>query len=152
MPTKLLRKLVIDYPGITFQPGRSFKWSARHQSLTYNLALKGASALLLHELAHVLLGHDDFTFDVELVRKERLAWEYAQTTLGPHYSVSISDEAVEDAMDSYRAWLHKRSLCPQCNTSCLQTKAGTYKCLACRCQWRANDAREHALRRYVLKT
>jgi hypothetical protein len=151
MPTKLLHKLIADYPDITFKPGRSFKWSARHRTLIYNLSLKGASPLLLHELAHGLLRHDDFYFDVELVRKERLAWDYAQTTLAPRYNITITDDDIEDAMDSYRTWLHKRSVCPECNTSSLQTKTGTYKCLACECQWRASDARERELRRYVLK-
>ncbi len=98
------------------------------------MSLKSASSLLLHELSHVLLGHNDFKFDVELVHKERVAWQYAKDTLAPRYGQIITDDEIEDAMDSYREWLHKRSLCPECDTSSLQTKTGTYKCLACECQ------------------
>lgn len=150
MPTKLLRNLIAEYPNINFQPGRHFKWSAGKKILFYNLSLQNASALLLHELSHVLLGHDSFELDVELVNKESVAWKYAQKELAPRYNVNITDDTIEDAMDSYREWLHKRSLCPECDTSAFQTKTGTYKCLACRCQWRANDARERHLRRYRL--
>ncbi len=148
MLSKLVCKLEVEYPDVHFQPGVSFKWSAKNKTLYYCSVLDGSSSLLLHELSHALLGHDDFKLDVDLVRKERLAWQYAQETLAPRYSVVISDDQIEDAMDTYRNWLHKRSLCPDCQTSGLQTKTGIYKCLACRCQWRANDARQRSLRRY----
>ncbi len=152
MPSKLLDKLGAEYPDIRFRPGPAFKWSAEKKVLLYKLSLKNSPSLLLHELSHALLGHDGFRLDVELVRKERLAWDYAQHTLAPRYGHIISDDEVEDAMDTYRTWLHKRSLCPDCQTSALQTKTGTYKCQACGCQWRANDARERGLRRYRVKT
>jgi hypothetical protein len=150
MPTNLLHKLITEYPDVKFKPGRFFKWSADKKTLFYNLSLKNASALLLHELSHVVLGHNDFELDVELVNKESVAWKYAQKELAPLYNVTITDNEIEDAMDSYREWLHKRSLCPDCNTSAFQTKTGIYKCLACTCQWHANDARERHLRRYKL--
>jgi hypothetical protein len=150
MHSKLLNKLTAEFPEINFRPGRFFKWSPDTHTLFYNLSLKNASVLLLHELSHALLKHDDFRLDIELVQKESIAWKYAQTTLAPRYEVEISDDEIENAMDSYRTWLHKRSLCPDCHTSAFQTKTGTYKCLACQCQWRANDARDRSLRRYRL--
>ena len=150
MHSKLLDKLIVEFPEINFQAGRHFKWSSDARTLFYNLSLKNASSLLLHELSHALLKHDDFELDIELVQKESVAWKYAQTTLAHRYHVEISDDEIEDAMDSYRIWLHKRSLCPDCHTSAFQTKTGTYKCLACLCQWRANDARDRSLRRYRL--
>jgi hypothetical protein len=150
MPTKLLHSLITEFPEVNFQPGQYFKWSADKKVLFYNLSLQNASALMLHELSHVLLGHNDYELDIELVNKESVAWKYAQKELASRYGVTITDDDIEDAMDSYREWLHKRSLCPDCETSSFQTKTGTYKCLACRCQWRANDARESRLRRYKL--
>lgn len=144
----LLKRLIRDYPAITFQLGASFKWSARNQVLLYHLDSKNATSLLLHELAHAILGHDAYKLDIELVKIERLAWQYAKNTLAPRYEHVITDDDIEDALDSYRQWLHERSLCPDCHTSGLQTKNGTYRCLACRCHWRANDARLKALRRY----
>lgn len=150
MPGKLLNKLENDYPDINFQAGSYFKWSAGERVLYYNLSLKNARALLLHELAHVILGHYGFRLDVELIHQEALAWHHAKTELAPRYGVTLIDDELEDAMDSYRQWLHRRSLCPDCCTSSFQTETGVYRCLACRCQWRANDARQHALRRYRL--
>lgn len=150
MPSKLLRSLITEFPEVSFQPGRYFKWSADKKILFYNLSLQNAAALMLHELSHVLLGHENFELDIELINKESVAWQYAQKQLAPRYNVTITDEIIEDAMDSYREWLHKRSLCPDCQTSSFQTKTGTYRCIACQCQWRANDARERHLRRYKL--
>jgi hypothetical protein len=71
-------------------------------------------------------------------------------TLAPRYRVAYDDNLIEDALDTYREWLHARSLCPTCGLTGLQTKTSTYVCMNCRCSWRPNDARQCALRRYKL--
>lgn len=81
---------------------------------------------------------------------ERDAWQYAKDTLGQTYDQAILDDTVEDALDSYRDWLHARSTCPACQATGIQTKKEEYKCLACRTKWRVNEARICALRRYKL--
>lgn len=147
---KLLSSLQRDYPEIHFLPSDKFQWTAQNKTIQYEPTHKNAAALLLHELAHANLDHSEFQFDVELVKKESQAWHHASHVLAPRYGMSITEEIQQDAIDSYRDWLHARSLCPDCQTNTLQTKTGTYSCFVCGCQWRANQARLCGLRRYRL--
>ncbi len=147
---KLLARLQQDYPSTTFEISDSFRWNGQTQTIYFDQAHEQAEMLLLHELAHACLDHAEFQFDIELIKKESEAWDYAALVLAPRYGLSIGEEAKQDAMDSYRDWLHARSLCPNCHVNSLQTKTGTYKCVTCGCQWRANQARTCELRRYKL--
>jgi hypothetical protein len=150
-PTKeLLSQLKADYPNLTFIVGKDFVWSKSRQELTVDLEAFAADALTLHELGHALLQHESFTYDVELLRHEREAWEYAKTALAPTYGVTIATELIEGSLDTYREWLHIRSLCPHCGLTGMQTKTSTYACMNCRCLWRPNDARRTNLRRYKI--
>ena len=152
LKNSLVKKLEKDYPKLKFQLGDMFCWSPEKQTIYYS-ALNSSSqkALLLHELAHAILNHHDFNQDISLLHQERAAWEYAKKKLSSTYNVEITEEDIENALDSYRESLHIRSKCPDCQNNAPQTKAGTYKCIACGCQWRANDARLCQLRRYKLK-
>lgn len=143
----LLLRLKADHPTIEFVGGTTFKWSHQRRELTIG---DGPELYLLHELAHALLDHRDFQFDIELLRHEREAWDYVRSDLAPKYAVSMHEELVEESLDTYREWMHLRSLCPSCGLTGLQTKTSTYVCTNCRCSWRPNDARRHALRRYKL--
>lgn len=106
------------------------------------------AASLLHETAHALLSHTDFTYDINLLKLEREAWTYAKDNLALPYKVEISESTVEQALDSYRDWLHGRSACPDCRQNGIQNSDQSYTCVACGQNWRANDARRCALRRY----
>lgn len=143
----LLAKVAADHPKLQFTPGDAYKWDPRTNTVHIGPPPLD-SAALLHELAHALLGHDTYNKDINLIEMERDAWDYATTTLGAHYSVTISDDHVQDSLDSYRDWLHARSTCPQCAATGIQTQQSNYHCLACRASWTANDARIKALRRY----
>lgn len=146
---ELLSQLKADYPDITFAEGQDFKWSAAEKKL-WVADVEGAELYALHELAHALLGHTDFTLDIGLLRQEREAWDLVRSTLARRYRIPAEDKIIEDALDTYREWLHKRALCPTCGLSGLQTKTSTYLCVNCRCSWRPNDARRVGLRRYKL--
>lgn len=149
-PTKaLLLRLKADYPDITFIVGDDYKWSQKDRTLVVAGA-GGNDLYTLHELAHALLGHTDFVLDIELIKHEREAWSHVQSVLAPHYDITMDPELAEEALDTYREWLHARSLCPSCRSTGLQTKTSTYVCVNCRCSWRPNDARRFALRRYKL--
>ncbi len=151
-PTKeLLSRLRADHPDITFVVGDTFKWSSAKRELMMTES-EGQSLYLLHELSHALLGHADFSLDIDLLRQEREAWDLVRSTLASRYDVTCDDNLIEDALDTYREWLHARSLCPTCGLTGLQTKTSTYVCMNCRCSWRPNDARSRALRRYKLTT
>lgn len=145
----LLSQLEADYPEFEFVEGEDFKWSMPNKTVSF-VRGEGFDLFLLHELAHALLGHDDFNLDIELLVREREAWSLAKETLAPRYNISFDASVAEDALDTYRQWLHDRSLCPRCAQTGLQTKTSTYECINCRCSWRPNDARITALRRYAI--
>lgn len=147
----LLHKLTTTYPQFTFVPAESFYWSSEVATIYYDATTDIVNIpKLLHELSHALLGHVDFILDIELIQMERDAWAFAQT-LASNYSLTISTEVIEQALESYRDWIHKRSICPSCSSNGVQTKTGPYKCFACGDQWRANDARVCELRRFKLQ-
>lgn len=145
--TSLINKLRIEFPDFRFAPDSDFRWSPNEKTVYYG-ASSGDTASLLHELAHAILNHGDYTRDIELIQIERDAWNHAQSTLSPKYGVHISDDLIEDSLDTYRDWLHARSTCPDCQATGVQTKKHHYKCLVCGGVWRVNDARVCALRRY----
>jgi hypothetical protein len=143
----LLNKLQKDYPQLLFTPGERFAWSPDIHTVVYDESDLKNTSLLLHELAHGLLEHHDYSKDVELVAMEAAAWDKA-IEIAPTYSVTISDDTVQDTLDTYREWLHARSTCPQCDATGYQSGKSEYTCVACGYKWRVNEARICALRRY----
>jgi len=147
----LVARLRHDFPDIGFEPGDGFRWSPRDNSVYYVAPLKKRDgATLLHEAGHALLGHTDFSHDINLIKMEREAWSRA-LQLAKTYDVTIDDDAVEEALDSYRDWLDARSRCPNCGQTGVQESEGIYHCPICRVGWRVNDARQCGLRRYRLE-
>jgi hypothetical protein len=143
----LLPKLEKDYPQLVFAPGERFAWSPDAQTVFYDKSDLTNTSLLLHELAHGLLGHHDYSKDIELITMETEAWDKA-LELATRYSVDITDETVQDTLDTYREWLHARSTCPECEATGYQSGKSEYTCVACAHAWRVNEARICALRRY----
>jgi len=142
---KLLTQLQVDYPQFHFAIGSSDRWDSNG---TVYYTAETSRPALLHELAHALLGHSTYQLDIELLRMERSAWDHAQHTLAPHYGVTMTNDDVQDALDTYRYWLHNRSLYPDCHLSGLQQSDGDYRCVGCSLTWRANAAKTCALRRF----
>lgn len=151
--SSLVDKVRKDFPEITFIAGDDFVWSAATSTITYQPLKKQADvSAFLHELAHARLEHINFGSDIELLSKEAEAWHYAQAYLAPRYNFAIVSDYIEDQLDSYRDWLHNRSLCPNCRQTGIQnaTQMAQYNCLNCNQKWRVNDARRCALRRFSL--
>lgn len=146
----LINSLEADFPQLCFVQHETCRWSPDTQTVYY-AALKTPenNYTLLHELAHGSLEHRDFTSDIDLLRKEVEAWQYAKDVLGKTYGIEIPDDFIDDSLETYRIWIHNRSLCPNCNQNGMQTKNDTYECLNCRCRWRVNDARQCQLKRYI---
>lgn len=139
----LVQQLQRDYPNLTFRPANCAHWSANEQTIYYN----DDDLQTLHELGHALLNHRSYSQDITLLQMERAAWEKAQQ-LAPRYSLVIDDNTIEDALDSYRDWLHQRSKCPQCGQTGIQSASDlSYHCPNCQCVWRATDGRQTAMRR-----
>lgn len=144
-------RLQEDFPQFTFKAADEFWWSAATNTIYINSKAQQNREFTLHELSHALLGHQGYKRDVELLKLERDAWEHAKTVLAARYDISIDEDIVQDNLDTYRRWLHARSACPECETVGIQTKEQLYKCVACGLEWRVNEARLCALRRYSLK-
>ena len=149
--TTLLSLLKINYPQFSFKLGDDFLWSPPNSTIYYSNKLDNQPVFLLHELSHALLGHTNYTSDIQLITMERQAWDHT-VKIAQLYNIAISDQIVQSNLDSYRDWLHLRSACPKCQSTGLQTKETTYKCPACGHRWQVNEARTCALRRYEIKT
>ena len=143
----LLSKVRAAYPNLNFTDGEAFQWSPHEKTIYYHP--DGPAFDLIHELAHALLGHTSYTKDIQLLEMERDAWARA-ITIAAQYDITVTEDYIQDALDTYRDWLHARSTCPECNATGLQSKKSLYRCLVCSTEWRVNDARVCALRRYKL--
>lgn len=147
--TSLAARLSGDFPQFQFAPDKEFRWSPVEKTVFFD-QFSDDPASLLHELSHALLGHTDYFKDIQLIGMERDAWSHASDKLCPAYGVRVTDEEIQDALDTYRDWLHARSTCPTCTATGIQAKIHTYRCIACGAKWSVNDARVCALRRYKL--
>ena len=147
--SSILSTLKKDFPAITFKRSDTFRWSPEEGTIYY--ADDTDSASLLHEVAHALLKHTHYKYDVALLEIERQAWDVVVSDLSKRYDIPVTEEEVENMLDTYRDWLHSRSLCPTCQATGIQADKATYNCLACNTNWRVNEARSCALRRYKTK-
>lgn len=145
----LIDKLRLNYPDLRFTASDSFEWNVAEKQVLFDPNDDLGIERLLHEVGHAQLQHEGFHKDVDLIAMERAAWELAKTDIGPKFDVRIPADVIEDDLDTYRGWLHARSTCPECESTGLQIKRHTYKCLACSKNWRVNDARTCELRRYT---
>jgi hypothetical protein len=148
----LLNRLRIDHPQFAFEPASEFWWSAAKRTIYIDPDAPHTQAFSLHELSHALLDHQGYEYDIDLIKLERDAWEYARTELAPLYQLEIDEQVIQVNLDTYRDWLHARSTCPDCSATGIQTKGQAYRCIACGHTWRVNEARLCALRRYSLST
>lgn len=138
---KLVLKLKKDYPDLQFTAGVSHCWSPEHAEISYAVTQDGrGTEALLHELGHARLKHQSYQSDAELLQKEVEAWQEA-ATLAAHYGVTIDQEHIEQCLDSYRDWLHRRSACPACESTGLQLNIRQYRCINCRQTWNVTVAR-----------
>lgn len=146
--SNLLAKLRDAFPHIKFSEGDQFRWSPTTQTVFYK-STDSELVTLLHETAHATLQHTSYTYDIDLLHLERDAWNKT-LELGELYGVEIDDESVETALDTYRDWLHARSLCPACRQNGVQSSENTYSCVICGQQWSVNDARSCGLKRHKI--
>lgn len=135
---------------ISFQIGDDFSWDPNHLCIFYDPQANNGPQLLLHELGHALLGHNGYKRDIELISMERSAWNKA-LELSSEYEVQIPMDLIEEHLDTYRDWLHSRSLCPNCSFTGLQTGRSVYCCPSCQASWRVNQARACGLKRHLTK-
>ncbi len=143
---QLVTALAKDYPQFVFEAGAQEHWSPKTETITYEL---GQDYGLLHELAHALLGHTNYHSDFELLKLESLAWHTA-AEIGKKYGVIIDEDHIQNCLDTYRDWLHRRSKCPTCGVHVLQSSVHSYKCFNCGASWQVSAGR--FARSYRLKS
>ena len=138
---ELLDRLQKDYPELTFLPGRRFLYHppATIYYIPYSRDLQNyyqrPDLLLLHELGHKIIKHNDYQSDVELLRIESEAWA-AAAKLCQKYHINYDEDFAEERIDSYRDWLHYNSSCPNCGLNGYQDKLGQYHCPLCGHKWK----------------
>lgn len=145
---ELLTRVSADYPDVAFVEGTHFSWHAQKKHVSYKRTGAKSTWTLLHELGHALLGHADYTNDVELLQMEVAAWHKAKE-LAAHYGLSIDSDHIEDCLDTYRDWLHLRSTCPTCSSRSVQSTPRSYHCFNCQTDW--NVTRSRLCRPYRLQ-
>jgi hypothetical protein len=137
----LVLRLKQDHPALTFKAGEAHYWSPKHGEIFYMDAGGAVNvAGLLHELGHARLGHHGFTSDMELLQKEVDAWQEAMR-LAERYGVEISEDHVQDCLDTYRDWLYRRSRCPACEGTGVQQTPKQYLCINCSSSWQVSGSR-----------
>ena len=146
--TPLLHKIRSDFPtlSIVITDGPS-RWTPSTQTISLSSATNDQE--LLHELGHALCEHDSYDHDVRLLAMEREAWEAAREYAEAN-QIDFDSSYAHAHLDTYRDWLHARSLCPSCGQTGLQESGAIYRCIECHTRWRVNDARTCHLRRRIL--
>jgi hypothetical protein len=139
----LRTKLKAEFPGLHFTAGRQFCWSPETGEIFYEAKARGKQAVwsLLHETGHALLDHRSYQADFELLRLEIAAWERARQ-LAADLGTPIDEDHIQNSLDTYRDWLYKRSICPNCTTKCLQQSDFIhYRCFNCHTVWKVTANR-----------
>ena len=117
------------YPQFIIKPSARFSFRAPH-TIYCNLNDPDFTLLFLHELGHALLGHTAFKTDIDRVKMESAAWNKAKS-LCKEFDIPYDEDFAEDQLDTYRNWLHSKSLCKKCGLTRYQTPDGKYHCPHC---------------------
>jgi hypothetical protein len=148
-----IKDLQRDYPHLKFKPGKQEHWSPKTQTISYNPNQDTEQLRygLLHEIAHAQLKHNSYQSDFELLKLESHAWELA-AKVGKKYKVKIDEDHIQNCLDTYRDWLHRRSACPACGTHVMQRDSRSYQCFNCQTVWQVSSGRFVRPYRRRLKT
>lgn len=119
----------MDYPEFKFVVGKKFLFRYP-RTILIGPDEPNSELLLLHELGHAILGHQDYKTDVMRLKMEAEAWEEARR-LSEKYGIEFDEDSVQDELDTYRDWLHKKSRCPKCGLTRFQSTDGVYHCPRC---------------------
>ncbi len=134
------------------QAGGVFSFNARTQTITYipeELSREEGKLALLHEIAHMKLGHFTYKYDIELLDLEHEAWEETRR-LAKDYGLNIDEDHIEECLKSYDQWLSKRASCPRCGTYSLQRSDNTFGCFVCDCYWEVNERKDRRVRKKII--
>lgn len=139
----IIKQIKTRWPELRFKAAEQFSWSPETSEIVYVRGSSGQNAVwsLLHETGHALLGHKNYESDYELIRLEVAAWDKARE-VGEDLSIDIDEDHIQDCLDTYRDWLSKRSICPNCSTQSIQQGDFVhYRCHNCHTSWRVSANR-----------
>jgi hypothetical protein len=139
----VIKNMESRFPKLRFVPGKHFCWSPESGEIIYKKLARGQTAIwsILHETGHALLNHTTYEMDFELLHLEMAAWEKARL-LASDLIITIDEDHIQDCLDTYRDWLFKRSICPNCTAKCLQQRDIVhYRCFNCHKIWRVSSNR-----------
>jgi hypothetical protein len=139
----IVKEIQVLLPHIRLEAGDTFFWSPESLTITYNpshISEESGVWALLHESAHALLRHSHYDSDFELLSLEVQAWQKAKE-IAAGLSIAISEEHIQDCLDTYRDWLHQRSTCPTCGTVSIQENQRQYRCHNCNGIWQVTASR-----------
>ena len=121
--------IISAFPDLHFRSGRKFAYHPP-KTVVVGPPEPHSELLLLHEVSHAIMHHSTYQTDVERLRIESEAWDKART-LASSLNIPFLDDFAEENLDSYRNWLHSRSLCKSCGITRYQTPDGRYHCPKC---------------------
>lgn len=125
----LISKLQKGYPDLIFRQGTKFAFRPP-KTIILGPPHDNYALLTLHELAHAILKHKDYKLHIQRLKIESAAWQEAKS-LAKIYNIKWDEDFAEDQLDTYRNWLHQKSLCKSCQITRYQDSKGTYHCPAC---------------------
>jgi len=134
-------------------PGEVFSFNANTKIITYvpnELEGDNGNVALLHEIAHMKLGHFSYNYDVELLKLEHEAWEETRR-LAKEYGIVVNESHIEECLESYDEWLNKRATCPRCGEYALQRDHNTFGCFVCDCYWKVNERKDRRVRKRIIE-
>lgn len=140
-----------QYPQFTFVKHAVFHWSPRENNVYYveeRMNQESGLYQFFHEIGHALSNHVDYSTGIQLLKIETEAWERAQLE-AQSYGITIKKSHIEHCLDSYRDWLHLRSLCPTCQTVSIESGKNQYRCFNCRQNWKVS--KDQTTRSYRLR-
>lgn len=135
-----LQQIKTDYPDISFVSANRPWWDPDTRTVFYDSSSEQPNYSLMHELGHMQANHHSYKTDLELLGIEVEAWEQAKI-IASKYKIPIDQDHIEDCIDSYRDWLHKRSSCPACYQTGIQNKERVYRCPNCAATWDVSPSR-----------
>ena len=149
----IIPKLKEIDPSIKFAEGDTFMWSSSKKTIfyadKYSDTQQGVWSLV-HEFAHATLNHHNYKSDFELIQLESQAWQKAKE-IALNLNIKIPDDHIENCLDTYRDWLHRRGVCPECTVVSLQQADRSYKCINCHTRWKVPNSTLCQPRRTKLK-
>lgn len=158
MPKTIIKdyqEIIKTFEDFNFVDSSVFYWSAIDSTIHFDSKLMHSDEglyKLIHEIGHAESQHKNFNSGIRLLSLETEAWDKA-LAIASTFDIEIPADFIEHSLDSYRDWLHKRSMCPDCKTIGIESGENQYKCFNCRQKWTVSgDQRSRCYRQKLAKS